>query len=102
MLEEFFRRQNKTKLFLLRSEKVFEDRDRVQIVNCLVDFMIEAFGKGNPHQITQAQKTMTARTAVILFVGLKSDEPGKELVTFSLKLTSFLVLNQLIEYFRSN
>lgn len=82
MLEEFFRRQNKAKLLLLKSEKVYEDRDRQQIVNCVVDFMIEAFGKGNPNQITLAQKTMTARTAVILFVGLKSDEPGKETVIF--------------------
>lgn len=81
MLESFFRRQNKADLLLSRATKVLDDKLRLKIINCVADFMVEAFGKGNPLKITKQQKEYTAQAAIRLFVGLKSNQPDNELVT---------------------
>lgn len=80
MLESFLRRQNKAELLLLKESVALDDRSRHQIVNCLVDFMIEAFAKGDVSNITEQHKHSTATTAVSLFIGLKSSNPAKPLV----------------------
>lgn len=46
----------------------------------MVDFMIEAFGKGDPSKVEKPHKLMTARAAVVLFIGLKSSDPENDLV----------------------
>lgn len=81
MLESFFRRQNKAGLLTIKDQLILDDRQRQQIVNCIVDFMIEAFGKGDVSNITDHHKQSTATVAVALFVGLKSNDPAKPLVT---------------------
>lgn len=91
MLESFFRRQNKAGLLLLKDQLILDDRSRQQIVNCLVDFMIEAFGKGDVTNITDQQKESTATAAVALFVGFKSNDPRKPLVG-SFELNKFIYL----------
>lgn len=80
MLESFFRRQNRAELLLNRNAKPLDNKVRQNIVICLADFMVEAFGKGNPSNITKGHKSMTARAAVCLFEGLKSNDPTQELV----------------------
>lgn len=80
MLESYFRRQHKASLLLLKDEMSLDDRSRQQIVNCLVDFMIEALGKGQASNITDQHKISTANIAVALFVGLKSNDSTKPLV----------------------
>lgn len=78
MVESFFRRQNQADL--LNKKGVLDDKSRIQVINCLVDFMIEAFGKGNPSNVTKRSKQLTARAAISVFPGLKSDDPVNELV----------------------
>lgn len=80
MLESFFRRQNKAELLSLKDQLILDDRSRHQIVNCIVDFMIEAFGRGDVSNITDHHKQLTATGAVALFAGLKSNDPKKPLV----------------------
>lgn len=80
MLESFFHRQNKADLILLKDQVILEDRSRCQIVNCIVDFMIEAFGKGDISNIKDEHKLSTAVTAIALFNGFKSNDPKKTLV----------------------
>lgn len=80
MLENFFRRQNKADLLSKGNVKVLTDKLRQQIVNCIVDFMIEAFGSKETLTFTKQQKTLTARAAICLFEGLKSNDPNNELV----------------------
>lgn len=84
MLISYFRQQNKAGLLLHKNVKVLGDKVRMQIINCIVDFMVEAFGKGNPSQVTNQQKSQTARVAIILFEGLKSSQSGNELVAIIL------------------
>lgn len=59
---------------------MLDDKLRIQIVNCIVDFMIEAFGKGDPLKVERQHKLMTARTTIVLFIGLKSSDPQNDLV----------------------
>lgn len=87
MLESFFRRQNKAELLSNRNVKILDDKVRLDIVNCLVDFAVEAFGKGNPYNIDKEHKKSTARAAVCLFEGLKSNDPMNETVNKSRKTT---------------
>lgn len=72
MLESYFHRQNQAGLLLLKDKLILDDRSRQQIVNCIVDFMIEALGKGDASNITDQHENSTAKIAVALFVGLKS------------------------------
>lgn len=74
MLASFFRRQNKADLLKHSTVAPLEDKFRIQIVNCMVDFMIEAFGKGDPSKVERQHKLITARTAVDMFIGLKSNQ----------------------------
>lgn len=80
MLDSFFRRQNKAGLLMIKDQPILDDRSRHQIVNCIVDFMIEAFGKGDVSNITDHHKQATATVVVDLFAGLKSNDPAKPLV----------------------
>lgn len=81
MLETFFRRQQNAELLLKGKTKTLDDELRKKIVNCLVDFMVEAFGKGDVTKVTKQHKLLTARTAICLFEGLKSNDSNNELVT---------------------
>lgn len=94
MLESYFRQQNKADLLLSRGTKVLEDRLRMKIVNCIVDFMVEAFGKGVP-VVNRQQKQNTATAAAALFIGLKSQDPSNELVRKMLSLISVIILSRL-------
>lgn len=80
MLESYFHRQNKAGLLLLKEKLLLDDRSRHQIVNCIVDFMIEAFGKGDISNVKDQHKRSTALATVSLFIGLKSSDPKKPLV----------------------
>lgn len=71
MLENYFRRMNKAALLNKRQNAVLTDKDRIVVVHLIVDFMIEALGQGNPNEITQHHKTLTARAAIRLFVALE-------------------------------
>lgn len=98
MLESYFYRQNQADLLLSRDTVVLEDRLRMKIVNCLVDFMVEAFGIGDPSKITKQQKHNTASAAVSLFIGLKSHENSNELVRKLLILKLMVILGRLSYY----
>lgn len=80
MLESFFRQQNKADLLNYRDVPVLIDRIRTKVVNCLVDFMIDAFGNGDLKKITNHHKKLTARATISLFIGLKSNNELDELV----------------------
>lgn len=80
MLESFFQRQNRAELLVNQNVKVLDDKARHDIVKCLADFMVEAFGKGDPSKITKEHKLITARAAVCLFEGLESNDPTQKLV----------------------
>lgn len=80
MIENYFRRQSKAGLLLLKDKPFLDDRSRQQIVNCVVDFMIEACGKGEILNITDEHKKSTAQVVAALFIGLKSIDPLKPLV----------------------
>lgn len=73
MLEDFFRAQNKAKYLQHKTDKLLDNRIRMAVTNCIVDFMVDAFGKGDPMKISKQQRQLTAQAAVKLFVGLKSD-----------------------------
>lgn len=93
MLTSYFRRQNKAGLLLNKMVKVLDDKVRMQIVNCIVDFMVEAFGKGDPSKVTKQQKMQTARATIMLFEGLKSTDQTDELVLKYPELSMFNPIN---------
>lgn len=80
MLESFFRQHNKADLLTYRDTPVLSDKIRTKVVNCLVDFMIDAFGNGDLKKITNHHKKLTARATISLFIGLKSNNELDELV----------------------
>lgn len=82
MLENYFRRIQKAEILNKKNDTVLADKDRQEVVHVIVDFMTEAFGEGNPNKVTKPQMVLTSRAAINLFVSLKCDEPGKELVNF--------------------
>lgn len=105
MLESYFRRKNKAAILNKQNDAILADKDRLEAVHVIVDFMIEAFGEGDPNKITQQQKILTARATINLFVSLKGSETGKELVrshTFSLLRYSFQCLLLFTSFCRTN
>lgn len=92
MLEEYFRRQNMNKLLLRKNDDILAENDRKNIINSIVDFMVEAFGKGDPTKIEKRHKKCTAQAAVKLFIGLKAKIGDDELVRIIGFYTSTLVM----------
>lgn len=98
MMENYFRRQNKANLLSQGKAKVLEDKVRQEIVHCIVEFMIEAFGCAETLIFSKQQKTLTARAAVCLFEGLKSNDRKNELV-MKLKNSLFILnMNNILIY----
>lgn len=68
MLENYFIQSNRGALLLHKTSNCVTDQIRRTIVNCCVDFMVEAFGLEN---ITTTRKKMTASSTIILFPFLR-------------------------------
>lgn len=86
LIEEFFRRQNLTRLLKYKNHELLDDAVRKDVVNCIMDFMVEACGNGDPRKIGKNHKQMTAQATIGLFVGLRSKETGNELVKFYIEI----------------
>lgn len=84
MLEDYFRRQNASKLLINKNDEQLNDSIRKQVVNVICNFMIEAFGDGDPNKISKRQKAITCEAATKLFIGLKSKDDDNGLVNNAL------------------
>lgn len=80
ILEDYFRRQNAGKLLINKNDVQLNDSIRKQVVNVICNFMVEAFGDGDPNKISKRQKEITCETATKLFIGLKSKDDDNALV----------------------
>lgn len=65
---------------MYKTDSLLTDDVRRAIINCIVDFMVDAFGKGDASKISKRQKQLTAHAAINLFVGLKSNEIANQTV----------------------
>lgn len=82
MLEEYFRWQSQSQLLQYKNQEVLTDSIRKKIVNCMVDFMVEVLASDDPKKIEKSHKIRTAKVAVELFTGLKSNDPDDPLVKY--------------------
>lgn len=83
MLQNYF--LSKSLGHLLTKDSLIPNERRKQIVNTIVDFMLEIFG----HDLTYAQKVITAQAAVIEFPSLEFKE-GNSTVIFLPNINMFI------------